>query len=206
MPPGSSLDRFFLLLYINDLLDCFHERQFAQFGDNVSLYNFGPKGKNKYYNDVRIARSCSQTMKGQLASINVNHWALELSELFPLQTQSAGIRLQTQCKNSGNYLNTKLTFEKHIVHVTKNENKFCGTETVCCKNVVSRFIISMKEQRRIFGDNLYRRKWNTFQNVTRNITFLILRNILTNIKEVVIEVFKQLGFEWTMLSEKPTIV
>ena len=143
------------------------------------------------------------------------------SEPFPFEVFGAEICSQTQCKYLGVYLDAKLTFKKHIEHVTKKLNKFCGIVYSIRDRFPQNSVISFyydyaqsvityglikygftyktnlesihKAQRRIFRAIFYRRQWDTLQYVYTKHKFLTVYEMF--IGEVVKEVFKRLRLE-----------
>ena len=114
------------------------------------------------------------------------------SEPFPFEAFGAEIRSQTHCKYLSVYLDAKLTFKKHIEHVTKKLNKFCGIiyrirdrfpqkvlisfHYAYAQSVITFGLINYgstyktnlepidKAQGRIFRAIFYRRQWDTLQD------------------------------------------
>ena len=126
MSQGSILGPFLFLLYINDLPDCIQVSRIALFADDTSLYNIGPKANEEICNDVKTARSWFKDNKLTINTDKCESLSFGTSETFPFEAFGAEIRSQTHCKYLGVYLDAKLTFKKHIEHVTKKLNKFCG--------------------------------------------------------------------------------
>ena len=125
---STGLFKFFFLflLYINDSPDCIPVGRIALFADDTSLYNFGPEANEEICNNVKTARSWFKDNKVTINTDKCETLSFGTSEPFPFEAFGAEIRSQTHCKYLGVYLDAKLTFKKHIEHITKKLNKFCG--------------------------------------------------------------------------------
>ena len=221
VPQGSILGPFLFLLYINDLPDCITKSRVALFADDTSLYNFGPKARDEICNDVKIARCWFTDNKLTINTDKCESLGFGIREPFPSQAFGVEIRSQSHCKYLGVYLDPKLTFKRHVEHVTKKLNKFCGIVYrirdrfpqkglisfyyAYAQSVITYGLINYgstyktnlepidKAQRRIFRAIFYRRKWDTLQDIYTKHKFLNIYEMF--IAEVVKEVFKQLRFE-----------